>query len=119
MLIGDVGQGSWEEVSYQPASSAGGANYGWRCKEGFHDFNMSGDCPNLILTSPVVEYPQVITGEDNCSVIGGYVYRGGVYPWLNGVNLPRTSIARSPGSAKRSRLPIGRMRRGASEPGKS
>ena len=86
MLIGDVGQGSWEEVSYQPASSAGGTNYGWRCKEGLHDFNMSGDCPNLILTSPVVEYPQVITGEDNCSVIGGYVYRGGVYPWLNGVN---------------------------------
>ena len=30
LYIGDVGQGAWEEVDFQPAASAGGENYGWR-----------------------------------------------------------------------------------------
>ena len=34
LYIGDVGQGSWEEISYQAAGTAGGINFGWRCKEG-------------------------------------------------------------------------------------
>ena len=35
MLIGDVGQNAYEEVSYQPPG-AGGRNYGWRVREGGH-----------------------------------------------------------------------------------
>ena len=40
--IGDVGQSAWEEIDYQPASSPGGENYGWRCYEGNATYNMSG-----------------------------------------------------------------------------
>ncbi len=36
LVIGDVGQGSWEEIDYQP-SGRGGRNYGWRNREGAHD----------------------------------------------------------------------------------
>ncbi len=34
LFIADVGQGSWEEIDFQPASSRGGENYGWRIMEG-------------------------------------------------------------------------------------
>ena len=36
LVIGDVGQGAWEEVDYEPAGR-GGRNYGWRNREGAHD----------------------------------------------------------------------------------
>lgn len=73
LYIGDVGQNTYEEVDYQPASSAGGEDYGWRCKEGFHDFNMTGDCSTLVLEPPVVEYDH---SQGDCSITGGMVYRG-------------------------------------------
>jgi glucose/arabinose dehydrogenase len=44
LWIGDVGQDAWEEIDFQPAGSAGGQNYGWRCKEGLANFNTAG-CP--------------------------------------------------------------------------
>lgn len=81
VYIADVGQNSYEEVSYRPASSGAGVNYGWRCKEGFQDFNMLGNCPSLTLEPPVVEYDHTL----GCSVTGGYVYRGSDYPWMDGV----------------------------------
>src|SRR5262249_53780131 len=34
LIIGDVGQGNAEEVDFQPASSPGGENYGWKVMEG-------------------------------------------------------------------------------------
>ena len=34
LCIGDVGQGSREEINRQPAGSGGGQNYGWRIMEG-------------------------------------------------------------------------------------
>jgi glucose/arabinose dehydrogenase len=73
LYIGDVGQGSREEIDFQPASSAGGENYGWRCKEGTQDFNMSGNCPNLTLEPPIHDYAR---SNGNCAVTGGIVYRG-------------------------------------------
>jgi len=36
LIIGDVGQASYEEVDYEPANR-GGRNYGWRYREGAHD----------------------------------------------------------------------------------
>ena len=30
LFIADVGQNHWEEINWQPASSKGGENYGWR-----------------------------------------------------------------------------------------
>lgn len=77
---GDVGQGSWEEVDHQPVSSTGGENYGWRCYEGNHPFNTNGCAPMNEYTFPIFEF--VSTG--NCSVIGGYVYRGTQYPAMYG-----------------------------------
>ena len=81
LYIGDVGQSAWEEVSFQPASSRGGENYGWRRMEGAHCFNPASGCSQEGLTLPVVEYSQ--SGGD-CSVTGGYVYRGARFPNLQG-----------------------------------
>jgi glucose/arabinose dehydrogenase len=71
LFIGDVGQGSREEVNRQLAASSGGENYGWSCMEGdlVQDFNPCDDRP---LTSPILVYA---TGA-NCAVTGGFVYRG-------------------------------------------
>jgi uncharacterized repeat protein (TIGR01451 family) len=80
-FIGDVGQGDWEEIDYQPASSGGGENYGWRIMEGNHCFNPSSGCNMSGLVLPVAEYNHGL----GCSVTGGYVYRGSDYPWLSGV----------------------------------
>jgi glucose/arabinose dehydrogenase len=81
MYIGDVGQGSWEEIDYQAAYSPGGINYGWRCREGAHDFNFSADCAALDLTDPIAEYDH---NQGRRSVTGGFVYRGAKYPALFG-----------------------------------
>ena len=66
LYIGDVGQGAREEVSYLPASSPGGENFGWRCMEGSVCATASGcsiptgcGCPGGTpgLTAPVYDYP--------------------------------------------------------------
>ncbi len=74
MVIGDVGQGSWEEVDLAPAAAGlgRGANYGWPNCEGFE-----GTCPGA--TAPVFAYPHTDPGGDaafGCAIMGGYVYRG-------------------------------------------
>jgi glucose/arabinose dehydrogenase len=89
LWIGDVGQGLWEEVSFQPASSPGGENYGWDCREGAHDYaDGNGDqnqtCTGTGYTDPVLEY---LHENGRCSVTGGFRYRGDVYPRLRGVYL--------------------------------
>ena len=75
MWIGDVGQAAWEEVDLELAGGPGGKNWGWRCKEGVHPFNTSGNCPPdlSVLDDPIYEYPHV---PDGCAITGGYVYRG-------------------------------------------
>lgn len=85
LWIADVGQSAWEEVSYQPAASQGGENYGWRCYEADAPFNTAGCPPASELTFPVHAYPH---GGPACrSVTGGYVYRGEAYPNLQGYYL--------------------------------
>jgi glucose/arabinose dehydrogenase len=88
LYMGDVGQDKIEEVNMQPASSSGGENYGWRCFEGTaeHDFSAPPcDDPAFreTLVMPVAEYVQERTL--NCSVTGGFVYRGDAYPALEGI----------------------------------
>ena len=63
----------------------GGENYGWDCREGFHDFETAG-CPAGGFTDPVIEYSSQ-SGTGRCSVTGGYRYRGGGEPRLRGVYL--------------------------------
>lgn len=85
LFIADVGQNAWEEIDFQPANSSGGENYGWRCYEGTHEYNLT-DCGDISLyTPPILEY-----GHSNpyrCAVTGGFIYRGLQYPNLQGVYL--------------------------------
>jgi glucose/arabinose dehydrogenase len=83
LYIGDVGQNTYEEIHFQPASSSGGENYGWRIMEGLHCFDPGEGCDQTGLTLPVAEYDH----GSGCSVTGGYVYRGSAYPWLDGLYL--------------------------------
>jgi glucose/arabinose dehydrogenase len=80
--IGDVGQGLYEEIDFQPSGSSGGENYGWRCYEGNHTYNTSGCGPAGDYEFPVFEYSH--PSGDGCTVIGGYVYRGWQYPDMYG-----------------------------------
>src|SRR3954468_4941876 len=41
LIVADVGQSAYEEVDFQRAGYHPGANYGWRCFEGFH---VTGNC---------------------------------------------------------------------------
>lgn len=77
LWIGDVGQGSWEEINREPAGTAG-RNYGWDRCEGNHVFEGPGPCASGGLTGPVAEYSSA-DGSGQCSVTGGYVYRGSVF----------------------------------------
>jgi glucose/arabinose dehydrogenase len=80
LYIGDVGQGDWEEVNFQPSTSPGGENYGWNVREALHSF--SGDAsPSLV--DPVAEYGH----DQGCSVTGGVVVRDPGLPEWNGVYL--------------------------------
>ncbi|MCB9421005.1 MAG: PQQ-dependent sugar dehydrogenase [Ardenticatenaceae bacterium] len=72
LYIADVGQNIWEEVDFQPVDSTGGENYGWNIMEGTHCFQ-ADTCDQTGLVLPVVDYQHL---EGNCSVTGGYVYRG-------------------------------------------
>lgn len=79
LWIGDVGQGSWEEIDFLPAGSPGGANFGWSIMEGSYGYDGAPQ-PGLLL--PAAEYNH----DFGCSVTGGYVYRGAMPEW-NGVYL--------------------------------
>ncbi|HSH79317.1 MAG TPA: PQQ-dependent sugar dehydrogenase [Herpetosiphonaceae bacterium] len=80
LYIGDVGQNSWEELSFQPASSRGGENYGWPITEGTHCFQPREGCDTAGLTLPVHDYAQ----ELGCTIVAGYRYRGTAVPDLAG-----------------------------------
>ncbi len=78
LLIGDVGQGAYEEVDREPAGSPGGIDYGWGRCEGRHYASVAGSgttCPETTATvAPVIEYGHA----SGCAVTGGYVFRGPV-----------------------------------------
>lgn len=79
LFISDVGQNNWEEVNLQPASSAGGENYGWNFFEGTNCYN-NACTTDLELTPPIFEYNHSL----GCSITGGYIYRGEQFPTLWG-----------------------------------
>jgi hypothetical protein len=81
LWIGDVGQNLYEEIDYEPYTVTAGRNYGWRCYEGLHTFNTNGCAPASTFTGPVWEYQH---SSGNCSVTGGYVYRGAKYADMYG-----------------------------------
>ncbi len=101
--IGDVGQNCFEEINWVSSSSTGGENYGWKLFEGRHCYNSGAGCgatsspagcspacsdpaptgdpvPNGT-TLPVWDYAH---SGGNCSLTGGYVYRGCRMPSIRG-----------------------------------
>lgn len=78
MVLGDVGQNSWEEINYEPAGQ-GGRNYGWKVREGAHNTG-NGTAAYLPLTDPIHEYSSTV----GRSVVGGYVYRGSLLQGMQG-----------------------------------
>ena len=73
MLIGDVGQNTYEEIDFQAAGSAG-QNFQWNQCEGFHTYpGGSTPCAGPAgSVPPKLDYSHSI----GCAVIGGYKYRG-------------------------------------------
>jgi glucose/arabinose dehydrogenase len=83
MYIGDVGKSAWEEVDVE-LPGAGGHNYGWRCYEGKQSFDTTGCLPKNNYTAPRYAYPHNDSVGGDCSVTGGFVYRGSKFPLLYG-----------------------------------
>jgi len=80
LMIGDVGDSSWEEIDELPAGSPPGANFGWYCWEGTHAHGPAG-CTAPGALSPIYEYPHDAT---HCSISGGFVARDPTVPTLAG-----------------------------------
>ncbi|HMM65549.1 MAG TPA: PQQ-dependent sugar dehydrogenase [Dokdonella sp.] len=80
MLIGDVGQNRYEEVSYQAPASAG-QNFQWNVCEGFHTYpgNVLGCTGPAGSVPPKLEYAHG-SSPFGCSITGGYIYRGPLVP---------------------------------------
>jgi len=78
--IADVGQNLIEEINRVPATTPA-VNYGWRCYEGNNAYNTTGCANASTMTFPIVQYDH---SGGKCSITGGYVYRGDLYPDLVG-----------------------------------
>ena len=75
LWLGDVGQGSWEEIDIITA----GGDYGWDDMEGAHCFEPGAGCV-MDSIDPITEYGRSL----GASVTGGFVYRGSAIPDLVG-----------------------------------
>jgi glucose/arabinose dehydrogenase len=78
LWIADVGQNHVEEIDRLAPGTAAGANLGWNVFEGNRRFR-DGAVPNHV--RPVYELDHA---GGNCSITGGYVYRGSRIPKLVG-----------------------------------
>lgn len=81
LWIGDVGQGSFEEVDHISSAQAG-ANLGWNIMEGTHCFLPASGCSMGGLLLPVFDYDHS-QGDD--TIIGGHIYHGTKAPGLAGL----------------------------------
>ena len=76
IYVGDVGQNTYEEVDTLKSG-----NYGWSIMEATHCYNPSSGCNQTGLILPIKEYTHT---SGQCSITGGYVYRGSRRPELAG-----------------------------------
>jgi glucose/arabinose dehydrogenase len=85
LWIGDVGQDRFEEIDRATAASGGGkgSNFGWRVMEGDACYNPSSGCSTSGKKLPIATYSHSL----GCAVVGGYVYRGSLYPAMVGAYL--------------------------------
>ena len=80
LTIGDVGQGTTEEIDFSPRGTDVGVSYGWRCFEGFE--RTSNNC--AVLTGHVEPVLELRRSTGFCAIIGGYVVRDLGLPELAG-----------------------------------
>ena len=80
LYLADVGQDAIEEVNVVTATRAG-VNYGWNVLEGSSCYNAAA-CSKSGFEIPVLEYNH---SNNQCSVTGGFVYRGSAIPEITGV----------------------------------
>ena len=80
LYLADVGQNLTEEVNVV-ASTRAGVNYGWNVLEGSGCYNATS-CNKSGFELPALEYGH---GNGQCSVTGGFVYRGSDLPEIAGV----------------------------------
>jgi len=84
LWVGDVGQNAIEEVNHLPVDEIDGANLGWSGFEGSAPYlDGEGRRPEDPV-APVFEYTH---DGGNCSITGGFVYRGEAIPALQGAYL--------------------------------
>jgi len=77
LWLADVGQNAWEEVDIVEV----GDNLGWNGKEGSHCY-VHDLCENSHFKDPILEYDH---SAGNCSITGGYVYRGNEFSEMHGL----------------------------------
>lgn len=70
LFVADVGQNTYEEVSWQAAGTPGGQNFGWNFMEGNHCY--VANCNPADFVPAIFEYDHA----QGCSISGGYIYRG-------------------------------------------
>lgn len=87
MLIGDVGEGTREEIDRLPLDKLG-LNFGWPCMEGTTTppptIERPASCATAVLTPPIYQYAHT---PSRCAIIGGVVARDPRLPQLNGLYL--------------------------------
>ncbi|RZJ29771.1 MAG: T9SS type A sorting domain-containing protein, partial [Flavobacterium sp.] len=83
LWIADVGQNAVEEINHVTGNGGAGANYGWNCYEGNSVYTTGCAQPGTTYVFPVATYPHSGTNS-GCSITGGYVYRGSMYPAMTG-----------------------------------
>jgi glucose/arabinose dehydrogenase len=84
LWIGDVGQNAVEEIDRLPAGEIVGANLGWSGYEGSSPYLEGDGRRPADPVMPVFEYSH---DGGNCSITGGFVYRGKAMPALAGAYL--------------------------------
>ena len=76
VFVGDVGQEKIEEIDMVRK----GHNYGWPIMEGTLCYSPPTGCNASNMVPPIIEH----RNDQECSIIGGYVYRGVGLPGLDG-----------------------------------
>jgi glucose/arabinose dehydrogenase len=82
LVIGDVGASRREEIDVLPRRLFGRANFGWPLFEGTLREAPSAPDRRGVLVAPFVEYPH--RGRRCYAVVGGFVYRGSLFPRVRG-----------------------------------
>jgi hypothetical protein len=81
LYIGDVGQARYEEVdrAWRRLGGGRGTNWGWDVMEGNHCYEPASGCARSGKALPLAELPHHVYADEDCSVTGGFVYRGAAY----------------------------------------